>query len=305
MESSEPSIPLQITEYIDHMRKEKGLSEATIVYRRSTLQDFFTKIKDSPQQFFNNLTPAYFDTLQIKAFCQGSLARTTIQNRCTVLRDFLRFAEHRGWCRIGIADSIHSPRVYKHENLPSGPSLDEIKRLLKTTEGNRPIDIRDRAIILLLVIYGFRASEVMLLRIEDIDWDQERFCLRHAKRGPVQQFPLTQTVGHALVQYLKKVRPKSSLYGEIFLTLRAPFRPLDNLSNPLYARWKRIGISNKHHGAHSLRHACATRLINQGVSLKTIADQLGHRDLNTTRIYAKVDLPSLREVANFDLRGVL
>ena len=69
-------------------------------------------------------------------------------------------------------------------------------------------------------------------------------------------------------------------------------------------RWKPLNVAIKHHGAHSLRHACATRLINQGVPLKTIADQLGHRDLETTRIYAKVDLTRLREVANFNLGGL-
>ena len=64
-------------------------------------------------------------------------------------------------------------------------------------------------------------------------------------------------------------------------------------------------LSIKHHGPHSLRHACATRLINQGLSLKEIGDHLGHRDVEATRIYAKVDLVRLREVANFDLGGLL
>ena len=108
-----------------------------------------------------------------------------------------------------------------------------------------------------------------------------------------------------MVRYLKEVRPKNSTHREIFLTLRAPFRPMKKFYGIVASRWKPLNVNIKHHGPHSLRHACATRLINQGVSLKTIADQLGHRDLETTRIYAKVDLPRLREVANFNLGGVL
>ena len=65
------------------------------------------------------------------------------------------------------------------------------------------------------------------------------------------------------------------------------------------------GLPIKHHGPHSLRHACATRLINQGLSLKEVGDHLGQRDLETTRIYAKVDLVRLREVASFDLGELL
>ena len=80
---------------------------------------------------------------------------------------------------------------------------------------------------------------------------------------------------------------------------------MNHLYSIVSSRWERLHVTIEHHGSHSLRHACATRLINQGIPLKTIADQLGHRNLETTRIYAKVDLPRLREVANFSLRGVL
>jgi integrase/recombinase XerD len=110
----------------------------------------------------------------------------------------------------------------------------------------------------------------------------------------------------AIIRYLKEVRPKSP-HREVFLTLHAPVCPLSR-----GAMWavvsrqlgKRAG-SIKHHGPHSLRHACATRLINQGLSLKEIGDHLGQRDPEATRIYAKVDLVQLREVANFDLGELL
>ena len=301
----QPPLPSQITEFIDYMRKERNLSEATICNRRLQLQKFFSQIKEEPGQFLAHLTPVQLDAIQIQKLNQGVYSRITIQTCASILRTFFRYAERQGWCQSGITDSIQAPRVYKHATLPSSPSWKDVQRLLKTTEGNRPSDIRARAIILLLAVYGLRDSEVRHLRLEDFDWEQETFRLKRSKLGPTQQFPLVQTVGRALIRYIKEVRPRHSTYREIFLTLPAPFRPMDNLHGIVSPRWKLLNVAIKHHGPHSLRHACATRLINQGMPIKTIADQLGHRDLDTTRIYAKVDLPRLREVANFNLRGVL
>jgi len=158
---------------------------------------------------------------------------------------------------------------------------------------------------MLLTVYGLRSSEICRLRLEDFDWEQGIFRLKRSKLGPIQQFPLVETVKQALIRYLKEVRPQRSSYREIFLTIQAPFRPMNSVYDIVSYRWRPLNVAIKHHGPHSLRHACATRLINQGVPLKTIADQLGHRDLETTRIYAKVDLLRLREVADFNLRGVL
>ncbi len=300
-----PAIPSRIAEFIDHIRKEDNLSEATIHLFQKELLTFFKQIKEKPERFLMQLTPARLDAIQIQQLGQKTYSRKTIQGRNTVLRKFLRHAERQGWCHPGIADTIHSPRTYKHEGLPSSPHWEDVHRLLKTTEGDHPSNIRDRAIILLLLVYGLRSSEVQRLRLEDFDWENESFRLKHSKLGPIQHVPLVKSVGTALIRYLEKVRSKRSSYREIFLTLRAPFRPMNGFSKLVALRWEPLKVAIKHHGAHSLRHACATRLINQGVPLKTIADQLGHRNLETTRIYAKVDLPRLREVANFDLKGIL
>ena len=301
----QPTLPSQVTKFIDYMRKEQDLSEATIHTRRQRLRQFFSQIKEESGQFLTNLTPTRLDAIQIQKFRKGVYSQHTMYNCATTLRAFFRYAERQGWCRAGIANSIQAPRIYKYATLPSSPTWKDVQRLLKTTKGNRPSDIRARAVILLLAVYGLRDSEIRHLQLEDFDWERETFRIKRSKHGPIQQFPLVQTVGQALIRYLKEVRPRHSTHREIFLTLCAPFRPLNSLYEIIFFRWKSLHVSIKHYGAHSLRHACATRLINQGMPLKTIADQLGHRNLDTTRIYAKVDLTRLREVANFNLRGVL
>lgn len=297
-------IPDQVTEFIEHDRNVKFLSEATIHSRHHQLKKFFSRIKEDPATFLAKLTPDGLDKLLVQQTKKRIYSPRTIQTRGGLMRAFFNYAECHGWCQRGIADSIQTPRVYKHESIPFSPSWDDVKRLLKLTEGNLSRDIRARAILMLLAIYGFRSGEVRRLRLEDIHWEEETLRVRRSKNGPTQQFPLVPTVGKAILRYLKESRPKDSPYQEIFLNARAPYRPVNSLFGVVSERWKKLDVTIRHRGPHSLRHACATRLINEGMSLKTIADQLGHRDLETTRIYAKVDLPRLRKVADFSLGGV-
>jgi integrase/recombinase XerD len=191
-----------------------------------------------------------------------------------------------------------APRVFQHESLPSAPSWSDVQKLIGSTDGGSPSAIRDHAILMMLAVYGVRAGEVVHLQLGDIDWEKNLIVFTLSKRLGSHCFPLVRSVGEAIIQYLKKVRPATP-YREVFLTLRAPFRPLTSgtLWPVVGTRLKAMGVSIKHYGPHSLRHACATRMINEGLSLKEVGDHLGHRNLETTRIYAKVDLTRLREVA--------
>jgi integrase/recombinase XerD len=120
-----------------------------------------------------------------------------------------------------------------------------------------------------------------------------------------QFYPLSPTVGEAILYYLK-ARPHVP-YREVFLTLKAPFRPPSSgsLYDVVGDRLQALGISLKHRGPHSLQHAYATRLLAEGSSMKEVGDHLGHRKTDTTRVYAKVDLAGLRQVAEFNLGGLI
>jgi len=299
------SVPEKIIEFSDYMREERGLSEITILKNCRQVQEFFNQIKKDPNQFLAHLTPRHLDKWILQRLHQRNYVNNSIKLFAYRLRAFFRYAESRGWCQPGISNSIQAPRVYTHQTLPSSPSWEDVQRLLKTTEGNSLSNIRARAILLLLAVYGFRDSEVRRLKFDDFDWERQIFLVKRSKCGPTQQFPLVKTVGEALIRYIKEARPHQSSHREIFLTIYAPFRPLKSLNDIVSHHWESLNIAIKYHGTHSLRHACATRLINQGMTIKTIADQLGHRDLETTRVYAKVDLLKLRKVANFKLGGLL
>jgi integrase len=142
--------------------------------------------------------------------------------------------------------------------------------------------------------------------LNDLDWEQERLTVRRSKSGRSQIYPLSRVVGAALIRYLREARPPASL-REVFVTRHPPFRPMDRGTLYLIVarRLRAVNPALAHHGPHALRHACATHLLEQGLSLKEIGDHLGHRHPDTTRIYAKVDLARLRQVADLDLGGVL
>ena len=305
-----PEIPCRaythmIEDYTDYMTHEQGLSLQTIRVRRWYLEQFLDRFWQH-QRPFDQIRIADIDAAIVYKGDQEHYARASIKGYVTVLRGFFRYAEQRAWCAPGLAASIMSPRLFADASLPRGPSWEDVQRLLATTEGDRPKDIRDRAIIMLFAVYGLRVGEVRALCLEDLDWEQERLYLRRPKSRRPQTYPLAYTVGEAILRYLTTARPKTP-YREVFLTVRAPLVPLGSgvLYDIVAERLRPLAPSLPHHGPHALRHACAQRLLAEGLSMKAIGDHLGHHKLDTTRVYAKVDLPGLREVADVDLRAVL
>jgi integrase len=160
--------------------------------------------------------------------------------------------------------------------------------------------------LLLFALYGVRSKEVARLQLSDIDWQQDKIFFTRSKGAGRHEFPLLPAVGTAIIRYLKEARPKSP-HRQIFLTTVAPIGPLSGgaIWFAVSRRLRERAPLLRHFGPHSLRHACATRLINQGLTLKEVGDHLGQRDPDATRIYAKVDLVRLREVATFDLGELL
>ena len=127
--------------------------------------------------------------------------------------------------RRASADLVAGPRIYRHHDLPLGPSWDDVRKLIESTASDDPADIRDRAIIMLFAVYGLRAGEVAALRLDDIDWEQDRLTVPRAKQRRRHVYPLVPSVGQAIIRYLKDVRPRCSL-RQVFLKVLAPVGPL-------------------------------------------------------------------------------
>ena len=205
-----------------------------------------------------------------------------------------------------MAVGVIPPRLYPQEGVPAGLARDDVQRLLATTEGGRPADKRDRAILMLLVAYGLRSGEIRGLRLNDVDWERETLRVYCSKPRRTNVYPLSRGVGQAILRYILEVRP-SRPERSLFFSVSDPIQPLT--SSQVYyivsRRLRRLGIVTGRRGPHALRHAVAQRLLDHGMSMKVIGDYLGHRNPSTTAIYAKVDLKSLREVADFDLGSLV
>ena len=288
-----------LADFETYMTNERGLAAATKRGRRSVLGRFLRTLKsgDSPV-----LTIREVDAFLQSLGESGEHSRASLQMVAGCLRAFCRYAATRGWCDSSLVDAIRSPRVYSLDAVPIGPSREDVKRLLALTEGNKPSDIRSRAILMLLAVYGLRASEVKHLRLDDFDWEKELLSVSCSKTRRQRIFPISRPVGDAVLHYVRRARPRTQ-HREVFLTFDG--RPLNDIYSMVSRRLRQVASSIPHHGPHALRHACATHLLAQGCSLKQIGDQLGHQDTDSTRIYAKVDIIGLRKVADIDLGGLL
>ncbi|MCY4320112.1 MAG: site-specific integrase [Alphaproteobacteria bacterium] len=296
---------VEIEAFTVWMRDERGLSEGTICSRRQAAADFLKRLA------VRNITLAAAEMADVDEFlatkmASGSYKRATIYNYARYLRTFLGFGEDRGHCRPGLAEGVLPSRIYQDDTIPTGLSRDGVRRLLASTEGERPLDKRDRAILMLLIGYGLRAGEVCGLQLDDLDWEQETIRVHRSKLGRSDLYPLSHGVGQAILRYLVEVRPRWP-ERSLFLTFRAPTRPLRTsaLSEIVGRRLDRLGLNVRRRGAHVLRHSAAQHLLDHGLPMKTIGDYLGHRRIASTSVYAKIHLEALREVvADFDLEGL-
>src|SRR5215831_627114 len=285
-----PSVALPVyqplkEEFADYLRVERGLSAETIRTRCGRVEDFLRWFFDNHESL-RQLTIADLDEAIARKGRDDGYARVTLQGYASALRTFVRYAESKGWCSTGLAAGVVSPRVYRGERLPRGPFWNDVQRLIATTEGDQPQDLRDRAVLLLLSVYALRSGEVRALKLDDVDWERNLLFIPRTKGRRMEPYPLSPTVGEAIVRYLQAARPRSSC-REIFLTMIAPIRPVSGSAiwRIVAKRARSLNPPVVPYGAHVLRHACATHLLEQGFSLKEIGDHLGHRALSSTTRY--------------------
>ena len=198
------------------------------------------------------------------------------------------------------------PRIYREEGIPIGPTWDAVGRLITDADGETPLQQRNGAILRLLAIYGLRSGEVRRLQVQDVDWVAHRIRIIRSKSGHRDILPLEASVEDAIRCHVRDARPQSP-QAALLLTVRAPFRPLSAgaLYDVVASHLPMTDRPRTGRGPHGLRHACARHLIEAGLSFKEVGDHRGHRRPDSTRIYAKVHLATLRLVALEDLGGLL
>lgn len=301
----EPRFDKELRAFTEYMRVEQGLSPATIKNRMHLTRGFIDSLPPHVRSV-RKITLDHIETF-LRGEAKRGWNRRSLRQLGSSLRCFFRYAAYQGWCSTKLAAGIELPRLYDLEDVPRAPTVAEVDQLLATSAaGNDALAIRDHAILLLLIHYGLRRGEVQRLTLDDLDWTAEtiRIDRRKSRQAPI--YPLSATVGASILRYLREARPHCGSRA-LFLTALPPYRPLtgDGISMVAHRRLVEQGVKLDRIGAHCLRHACAGQLLDAGFTMKQIADHLGHRSMNSTRIYTKIDLRGLRQVAEFDLGALL
>jgi integrase len=227
------------------------------------------------------------------------LGYASLRNMRSTVRLFLRFAVDRGWVDPPLPSLVPRVATRRGMQVPRGFSDEQIALALSWLSGSSPGQIRDRAIFVLLAIYGVRRAQIAGLRLSDIDWKKRRIHFPAHKGGKPLLESLHPAAAASLARYIEQVRPRDCGPALFFRLRPKPLEPLrpGAISAMVMFRLEAAGIEDPKRGPHRFRHAFATRVLRSGGSLKDIADLLGHRHLDSASIYAKVDERGLREAA--------
>jgi integrase/recombinase XerD len=283
-----------LTAYRHHLADMRGLSSATIKQHLATVSEYLTQAV-APGSRVKDLSAE-----SVERFVCGAghrVSRQTLQHIVARLRAFLRYCNDRDVVRRRL-DEIDTPRTYRGELPPRAVTWVLVQRLLDSIDVTSRSGWRDLAMLHLMAYYGLRPSEIVALTIDSIDWQTQRLQVAQRKTRSTLVLPLTDRTVTILRRYLRQGRAPSCR-TELFLRARAPAGPLQHYAagEVFMRRARESGLPLQGYSAYSLRHAFAMRLLNRGVGIKAIGDLLGHRTLESTCVYLRLQTDALREVA--------
>jgi site-specific recombinase XerD len=211
------------------------------------------------------------------------------------LRAFLRFCFLEGLVETDLSQAALVVRGRRASLLPRGIGPADARALLGSCDRRRPLGRRDYALIILLLRLGLRRGEVARLTLDDFDWRAGELVI-HGKGGREDRLPLPTDVGEAIAAYLRRGRPVSDR-REVFLRARAPYDPIDpsTVASTVRRACRRAGIPEV--GSHRLRDTTGCGMVQAGVPIVRVGQVLRHRSLQSTAIYARVDIEQLRQLA--------
>jgi len=300
---SRQPFPDRLRRFLTFITIEKGLSSATVKgygwHAAQFLEWYSTRHKKLSDATLTDID--YYLQSQAKKWRPWTLRQTA-----NALRSFFHHARTRHWCPAVHPEAIKGPYVRIEHSTTAGPGWSDVQRLLREERQDTPASMRAQVFLLLFALYGLRTSEATGLLLNNFDWKTKTFTVRRAKNYMLQRFPIFPSFGSAVTRYLKLGRPNCQ-NKYLIVTLHPPYRPLRTgaVAQIISSRMERLSIKSRRKGPQALRHACATRLLSQNMSLQEIADFLGHRDCLSVGIYAKHDLRALKKVVALDLCGGL
>lgn len=291
--------PSAVDVVVDGFRRwmidERGLAAGTVLRYENLARRFLTERHAvHGEGFIAELTAA--DVVGFLVAECGRVSAGSAKGRVAELRALLRYLFVQQMTPRSLAGAIPPVAGWHGTTIPKTISATKIEELIASCDPSTAVGCRDRAVLLLVARLGLRSVEVVNLELEDIDWRAGEIVVRGKGRRE-DRMPLPFEVGDALSRYLSDARPTSSPSRRVFLTAKAPIEPMPpaRVNDICRRACVRVGIDRV--GAHRLRHTLASELLRHGSTIIEVSQVLRHRDLATTAIYAKVDLDTLRRVA--------
>lgn len=282
--------------FVTYLREERGLADSTAFHYQGFVLDFLTERFSDGEILFSELSAADVVAFVRRRARTLGLKRTKLMTGA--IKSFLRFAQYRGLLEVDIATTVPKVINWSRADIPKALPIEDVARALATCNRTNNRGRRDYAMLLLLSQLGLRAGELVSLTLDDIDWDLGCILIK-GKGNERSKLPLPAQVGEALADYLKNGRPNTTSRA-LFFTVKAPIVAIarQEVVGHMVARvLTKAGIDTPQKGAHRLRHTLATEMLRQGASLAEIGEILRHRCQQSTMIYAKVDLLSLKKLA--------
>lgn len=290
------SIARELKDFNRHLVEVRGLSDSTCSVRRLHVLEFLVDQFGKSPVCISKLVPG--DVVRFVMRRTRGLAPATVKGVGISLRSYLLFKASCGTPTAGLIAALPRVALWRLAGLPEVLSSSEIEQLLNAFDRGSATGMRDYAITRCLLDLGLRRTEVAHLCLDDIDWRAGMLTI-HGKGKRTDIVPLPRLTGQAIAEYLRHGRPQTTR-REVFVRHRPPVNAaadVDIVRNAVRNAAKRCGLQLRVRGTRIFRHTMACQMAQGGAPFKEIADLLRHRTLDTTTIYAKVDLPSLRRVA--------
>lgn len=274
-----------------------GLSSSTIHYRVRNTTEFLTDTFGNRQIQYQQITPRRilkYVSKKAKRYKPGSTKVLTCSLRC-----YFRFLQFEGKCSRNLVGAVPTVPNWKLATLPKTMTKEQLARFLASFNRKTPSGQRDYAIALCFLELGIRASEVKEILLDDIDWKNSTVNIRASKTSQSRILPLPIRLGKALACYLKNGRPKTDSRNAFIRHSVPKGKPITiyTVRGSIYRAHKRAGFLAQFTGTHVFRHTLATTMHQKGATLKEVADILGHKCIDTTTIYTKLNLTMLAKVA--------
>ena len=280
--------------FLSYLVVEKGLSDNTLEAYNRDIDRYLSFLERQKISEPGRIRP-----LDIASFLawlkETGLAPRSRARALSSVRMFHRFLEIENYCDGNPASLIDAPKTIA--KLPVVLSLREVERLLAAPAGDVPEDVRDRAMLDLLYATGLRVSELVLLKLREVN-RTAGFLLTCGKGGKERLVPLGETAILSLEHYLATVRLKLDKKGGsdyLFLSRLAGPMTRQAFWNIIKKRALQAGIS-KNISPHTLRHSFATHLLENGADLRSVQLMLGHADLSSTQIYTHITRERLKKI---------